>query len=43
MCCQLGVKRQKKGFKEMYREEKKNVKRCIYQRKKKVNEEFGRK
>ena len=28
---------------ESYREEKKEVKRCIYQSKKKVNEHFGRK
>ena len=27
---------------EAYREEKKKVKRYIYQRKKKVNEQFGR-
>ena len=28
---------------DMYREEKRKVKRCIYQSKKKVNEQFGRK
>ena len=28
---------------EAYREEKRKVKRCIYQSKKKVNEQFGRK
>ena len=28
---------------EAYREEKKKVKRCIYQSKKKLHEEFGRK
>ena len=29
--------------KETYREEKRKVKMCIYQNKKKVNEQFGRK
>ena len=28
---------------ELYREEETKVKRCIYQSKKKVNEQFGRK
>ena len=28
---------------EVYREEKRKVKRCIYQNRKKVNEQFGRK
>ena len=28
---------------EVYREEKRNVKKCIYQSKKKVKEQFGRK
>ena len=28
---------------EVYREKKRKVKRCIYQSKKKVNEQFGRK
>ena len=28
---------------EAYREEKRKVKRCIYQSKEKVNEQFGRK
>ena len=28
---------------EAYREEKRKVKRCIYQSKKEVNEQFGRK
>ena len=28
---------------EAYREEKRKVKRCIYQSKKKVNKQFGRK
>ena len=33
----------KQGCMEVYREEKKKVKRCIIQTKKKVNEQFGRK
>ena len=33
----------KERFMEAYRKEKRKVKRCIYQSKKKVNEEFGRK
>ena len=28
---------------EIYREEKRKIKRCIYQSKKEVNEQFGRK
>ena len=33
----------KERFLEVYKKEKRNIKRCIYQRKKKVNEQFGRK
>ena len=33
----------KERFTEGYREEKRKVKRCIYQRKNKVNGQFGRK
>ena len=33
----------KERFLEAYREEKRKVKRCIYQNKKKVDEQFGRK
>ena len=33
----------KEACMETYREEKRKVKRCIYQRKRKVNEQFGRK
>ena len=37
------MKRQKKDVGEAYREERRKVKGCIYQNKKKVNEQFGRK
>ena len=33
----------KERYMEAYREEKRKVKRCIYQSKKKVKEQFGRK
>ena len=33
----------KDRFMEVYKEEKRKVKRCIYQNKKEVNEQFGRK
>ena len=39
-CWQLVTKER---FIEAYREEKRKVKRCIIQSKKKVNEQFGRK
>ena len=32
----------KERFMKVYREEKRKVRRCIYQSKKKVNEQFGR-
>ena len=32
----------KQRFMESYREEKREVKRCLYQSKKKINEQFGR-
>ena len=35
--------KKKKRCMEPYREEMRKVKRCIYQNKKKVNEEFGKK
>ena len=34
---------QKDRCKEVYKKEKRKVKKCIYQRKMKVNEQFGRK
>ena len=40
-CWQLAMKRQKKDV--WKRTEKKKIKKCIYQTKKKVNEQFGRK
>ena len=41
-CQQIVMKRQKKDVWKCT-EKKKNVKRCIYQSKKKVNEQIGRK
>ena len=35
--------KEKERFMDAYREEKRKIKRCIYQNKKEVNEQFGRK